>query len=56
MKGHNDEKTQWLKYMMEEVIKQKFEVEERCISSLDQCSSKKRQRPNNEEKPVTEFE
>ena len=42
MKGHNDEKTQWFKDMMKEVFKHKFEVEERCLSNLDQCNNKRR--------------
>jgi len=31
MKGHNDKNTQWFKYMMKELFKQKFEVEEICL-------------------------
>ena len=45
MKGHNDENTQCLKYMMKEVFKQKFEVEERRLNNLDQCKNKGRPRP-----------
>ena len=56
MKGHDDENAQWFKYMMKDLFKQKFEVEERCLISPYQCSSKKRYRPNSKEKPVTKFE
>ena len=45
MKGHNDEKTQWFKDIMKGVFKQKFEVEERCLSNPYQCNNKRRQRP-----------
>ena len=41
MKGHDDEKTQWFKDIMKGVFKQKFEVEERCLSNLDQCNNKR---------------
>ena len=45
MKGHDDEKTQWFKDMMKEVFREKFEVEERCLSNPDQCNNKRRPRP-----------
>ena len=45
MKGHNDEKAQWFKYMMKEVFKQDLEVEEGCICNPNQCNNKRRQRP-----------
>ena len=45
MKGHNDENTQWFKYMMEEEFKHKFKVKERCLNNPDQCNNKRRQRP-----------
>ena len=45
MKGHNDKNTQWFKYMMKEVFKHKFEVEEICLNNPDQCNSKRRQIP-----------
>ena len=45
MEGHNDEKTQWFKEIMKGVFKQYFEVQERCLSNLDQRNNKRRQRP-----------
>ena len=44
MNGHGDEKTQWFKYMMKELFKQKFEVEEICLCNLDECNNKRRDR------------
>ena len=37
MNGNDDEKTQWFKYMMKEVFKEKFEVEEKCHSNPNHC-------------------
>ena len=42
MKGHDDEKTQWFKYMMKEVFKHKFEVDEICLGNPHQCNSNRR--------------
>ena len=40
MKRHDDGKKQWLKDMMKEVFKHKFEVEERHLNNPDQCNNK----------------
>ena len=45
MKRHNDEKTQWFKYMMKEVFKYNFEVEEIGIDNPYQWNNKRRQIP-----------
>ena len=42
MKGHDDEYTQWFKYMMKEVFKQKFKVEEICLNNPYQCNNERR--------------